>query len=50
MDVILQLKTAPHFDPFRSETEFAAVLDAVEDKYDSVHEKCKTLFHRDDPS
>jgi TolB-like protein len=50
MDVILQLKYAPHFDLFSSEAEFGAILDEVEGKHKSVREKCKKLFHGDGSS
>jgi hypothetical protein len=44
MDVISQLRRAPHFDRFRHEIKFDTLVTAIEKKYDSVKRRCQKLF------
>jgi len=45
MDIIIHLKYAPNFDPYQQEQEFKSILNTLESKFQSEHERLKELLH-----
>ena len=44
MDIIINLKIAPNFDPYQKESDFQNILEALESKFRAENERIRALF------